>query len=74
MIVFFHTFSGYIEISERTEDSSIWLRVIFCHNLFPHALTRDIFFELIIIHIFSTIAVQVEWLTNFDLNSDMNNV
>jgi hypothetical protein len=50
------------------------LRVRFCHNLFPHALTRDIFFELIIIHIFSTIAVQVEWLTNFDLNSDMNNV
>ena len=40
----FHTFSGYIEISERTEDSSIWLRVRFCHKLFPHVLTHGIIF------------------------------
>jgi len=31
---------------------------------FPHVLTHDIFFvELIIIHMFITITLQVDWLT-----------
>lgn len=53
-----------IEISERTEDSSIWLRGQILSQTF--VLTHDMCLELIIVHMVITIKLQVDWLTNFD--------